>query len=76
MITVDRDRYLIIQEWRIPNVLRVFRLGLHKRKLLRIRDESKMFLYRIGFAVYTQEDESQVKTSRFGHVSGDFESGF
>ena len=28
-----------------------------------------------GFAVYTQEDESEMKTSRFGHVTGDFESG-
>ena len=27
---------------------------------------------RIGFAVYIQEDESETKTSRFGHVSGDF----
>ena len=27
------------------------------------------------FTVYTQEDESEIKTSRFGHVSGDFESG-
>ena len=27
------------------------------------------------FSVYTQEDESEIKTSRFGHVSRDFESG-
>ena len=34
-----------------------------------------MFKYWIGFAVYTQVDESETKTSRFGHVSGDSESG-
>ena len=27
------------------------------------------------FAVYTQEDESEMKISRIGHVFGDFESG-
>ena len=26
-------------------------------------------------SVYTQEDESEIKISRFGHGSGDFESG-
>ena len=29
----------------------------------------------IGLAVYTQVDESEIKTPRFGHVSGYFESG-
>ena len=38
-------------------------------------DESGTFSYRIGFAVYTQEDESEMKTPRFGHVSRDFQSG-
>ena len=31
-------------------------------------------LVRIGFAVYTQVEESVIKTLRFGHVSRDFES--
>ena len=39
-----------------------------------IRDESGTFWCRIRFAVYTQIGESEVKTSRFGRVSGDFES--
>ena len=51
------------------------RVGLHWRKLFRIRDESATFWYRIGFDVYTQVDESEINTTRFGHVSGDFESG-
>ena len=29
----------------------------------------------IGFAVYPLEDESKIKTPRFGDVSGDFEYG-
>ena len=50
-------------------------VGLHERKLLRIRDESGAFYYLIRFAVYTQVDESDTKTPRFGRVSRDFESG-
>lgn len=30
--------------------------------------------YRIGFAVHTQVDESEIKSPWFGHTSGDFES--
>ena len=50
-------------------------LGLDSRRFFRIRDESQTFWYRIHFAVYTQVDESVIKTFRFGRVSGDFESG-
>ena len=52
------------------------RLGLHWRKLFRLCDESGMFLYWIGFAVYTQVDESEIKTPRFGHVSGNLNPKF
>ena len=42
-------------------------------------DSDKKFtlkeLFRIGFAVYTKVDESEVKTLLVRHVSGDFESG-
>ena len=38
----------------------ILRLGLHLRKLFRIRDESGTFLYRIAFAVHTQEDRSEM----------------
>ena len=30
---------------------------------------------KVLFAVYKHVDESKIKTARFGHVSGDFESG-
>jgi len=49
-------------------------VGLLLRKLFRIRDESGTFWCRIDFAVYTKVDESEIKTPRFGRVSGDFES--
>ena len=32
-------------------------------------------MFRIRFAIYTQVDESAIKTFWFGRVSGDFESG-
>ena len=52
------------------------RLGLHKRRFFRIRDESGTFWYRIRFAVYTQVDKSAIKTFRFGRVSGDLNPEF
>ena len=50
-------------------------VGLHQRKLFRIRDDSGMFQCWIDFAIYTEVDESEMKTPWFGRVSGDFESG-
>ena len=38
------------------------RLGLHWRKLFRIRDKSEAFQNRIDFAVYTLVDESEINT--------------
>ena len=47
------------------------RLGLHWNKLFRIRSKSRAFQNRIDFAVYTQVDESEIKTLCFDRVSGD-----
>lgn len=49
-------------------------LGLHYGIFFRTRDASGTFSYGIRFAFYRQMRESEIIASRFGRVSGDFES--